>query len=185
MAEAGWHPKREARRFEPPPWERDRFDELERARQEREAETAAGTPVETGADSRVTAPPLDSVARAAEPVRAGPVEAPRGEPQPRKGTAEAREGAPRVVPDAHVDAMLVQLKAEEPGVEAHGRTVSIFSAALMMFMGVCMLAWGGIAGALAKGQIAGAIGALIVFVMGGLFAGTGLWLGLRATRRED
>ena len=33
--------RREAKQFEPPPWEREQFEELERKRAEREAQQAA------------------------------------------------------------------------------------------------------------------------------------------------
>lgn len=156
---AGEPNRREAKRFEPPPWERDRFDAL----QQREAEV--DQPEESG-----SAP-----AAGAGPAEAGPAEA---EP------ASVVESTPDAASEAKVGTMLIQLSAEEPKIGHDVKTVGVFSAGVLMFVGLCMLVWGAILLLLARGNIGASVIALTVLFMGGLFGGVGLVLGLRVTRGQ-
>lgn len=156
---AGEPNRREAKRFEPPPWERDRFDAL----QQREAEV--DQPEESG-----SAP-----AAGAGPAEAGPAEA-----QP----ASVAESTPDAASEAKVGTMLIQLSAEEPKIGHHVKTVGVFSAGVLMFVGLCMLVWGAMLLLLARGNIGASAIALTVLFMGGLFGGVGLVLGLRVTRGQ-
>jgi hypothetical protein len=156
---AGESDRREAKRFEPPPWERDRFDAL----QQREAEV--DQPEESG-----SAP-----AAGAGPAEAGPAEA---EP------ASVVESTPDAASEAKVGTMLIQLSAEEPKIGHHVKTVGVFSAGLLMFVGLCMLVWGAMLLLVARGNIGASAIALTVLFMGGLFGGVGLVLGLRVTRGQ-
>lgn len=156
---AGEPNRREAKRFEPPPWERDQFDAL----QQREAEV--DQPEESG-----SAP-----AAGAGPAEAGPAEA---EP------ASVVESTQDAASEAKVGTMLIQLSAEEPKIGHHVKTVGVFSAGLLMFVGLCMLVWGAMLLLLARGNIGASAIALTVLFMGGLFGGVGLVLGLRVTRGQ-
>ncbi|MDP2299256.1 MAG: hypothetical protein U1E08_07335 [Coriobacteriia bacterium] len=93
------------RRFEPPPWEREAFERFEREREARQAEQqleaalrAAREPA-TDVAAESAAEDLPSPAAPAPPVEVTP------EP-----TAET---AP-VLPESRIDAMLVELRMEEP-----------------------------------------------------------------------
>ncbi len=142
MAEADWYPKREARQFEPPPWEREQFESLQERREE---------------DARI------------EPV----VQAPASAAKPEPG-----------VPQAQVDAMLARLRAEEPKVDEHLKSVTVFASVIAMIFGVSMLAWGLYAMMTARGHMASLVGAVIVIGMGLVFGLAGLWAGWRATNEQ-
>jgi hypothetical protein len=186
MAEAQWHPKREAKRFEPPPWEREQFESLRKTRDEQaeteppavearqEPEPASAEEGTEGAAAALAAE-LAAVRQEAEEHDAEP-EAP--------APKQAQRRAP-AVPDAHVDAMLIQLGAEEPKVDEHLKVVGVFGSAVAMFFGVCMLFWGLFALMTTRGSFAGVVGALIVLGMGAVFGGLGLWFGWRVTNRGE
>ncbi len=155
MADANWYPKREAKRFEPPPWEREQFEAMQRRRVEEEQ------------------------ASAEEPA---PEEEPAGL-EPAEPAQEAAE-APRGVSEAELDAMLAQLQAEEPRAEEHLKAVGLFAAAIAAIVGVSMLAWGSYMLMTAQGRLAAVVGALILLAMGSVLGLTGLWVGRNATSRQ-
>jgi hypothetical protein len=161
---AGESDRREAKRFEPPPWERDQFDAL----QEREAEV--DQPEEPG-----SAPAAGAGEAETGPAETGPAEA-----QP----APVIESTPDAASEAKVGTMLIQLSAEEPKIGHHAKMVGVFSAGVLMFVGLCMLVWGGLLLLLGRGNIGASVIALTVLLMGGLFGGAGLVLGVRVTRGQ-
>lgn len=161
MAEAHWHPKREARRFEPPPWEREQFEALQkRTDPAEESFPAEGERIALADEAEAMMPPVTPAAK--------PAPAPRMPP----------------VHEARVEAMLIQLGAEEPRVDQHLRIVGTLSSALAMFFGLCMFVWGALAFAKSRGEIAAVVGAMIVLGMGLVFGIMGLWFGIRVTRGQ-
>jgi uncharacterized membrane protein len=176
MADAGWYPKREARQFEPPPWEREQFEELERQRQARQpaeapepAEAAAPEPAQVAAE-----PVAVTAAGGPEPTAA----------MPAGGPGEAAE-APEGPSDERVQAMLLQLAAEEPTVRADVKVVGTGASIALMLVGVSMLAFAFVGFLRTRGSAQGAIGSLILLVIGVMIAVVGVWLGMRVTKRED
>jgi hypothetical protein len=179
--DANWYPKREARKFEPPPWERAQFDELQQ--RQAEAEEAARVAEAAAAD---TAPedvaagilPAETSVEAAVPAMT--------EPAGQQVAASAPKAAPKPlpIPEAQVDAMLLQLGSDEPKVDEHLKIVGVFSSAIAMLIGVSLFAWGVYAMITASGTIAGAVGAMIVLGMGLVIGLTGFWLGWRVTNRQ-
>ncbi len=153
--------RREARRFEPPPWERDRFEEL--AGRDREQErTAQDLP------AAEEAPPTGEREDAASPER-------RAEPAP----------VGEKPPSAELDAMLLALKAEEPEALEGAWKVGLAAAVFMATLGLMLVVWGAVALARAGGAgAAGVMGSAIMTVMGALFAALGVWLGVRSLRQR-
>lgn len=174
-AQANWHPKREARKFEPPPWEREQFEALEQRRAE---DSPPAEQPEPGPGEARTPPVTEEASAAPEPVSA---ETPAEEPEQRGRLT----GNALPIPEAQVDTMLIQLSAEEPKVDRHLKSVGLFASAIVMLLGVSLLAQGVIAMLKARGTFAGMIGALIVAGFGAFLGGMGLWFGMRVTRQGD
>ncbi|HEY3317680.1 MAG TPA: hypothetical protein VGK50_04595 [Coriobacteriia bacterium] len=170
MAEADWYPKREARQFEPPPWEREQFESL----QERFEEDARIEP------EQVPAEPERAPAEEPEESSGDEATAPAPSPQAKPERAEPAPG----VPQAELDAMLARLRAEEPKVDEHLKSVTVFASVIAMILGVSMLVWGLYATMTARGHMASLVGAVIVIGMGLVFGLAGLWAGWRATNEQ-
>ncbi|HET6497879.1 MAG TPA: hypothetical protein VFH17_02340 [Coriobacteriia bacterium] len=152
--------RREPRRFVPPPWERERFERLERERH-------AASP-----DEREDRPDPAEAVRAAIP-------APSATGAPESGSVS--EG-----PDsAQVDAMLAALRAEEPaGVRDAGKVALIVSG-FVGVLGIMLVIWGMVALARsAGGGPAGIVGALVMSMMGGVLAALATWLGARGLKQR-
>lgn len=154
--------RREARRFEPPPWEKGQFEELERRRAEEHADLELD---EALAD-------LDS--RPLEPEEAGD-QAPLDD-APRNVQA-AGGSAPSGPDDAAVAAMLAQLAAEEPGGERSYWKAGVAVAVLLGALGFVLVVWGiaGMLSARRSGQV-GLAGGTGLIVIGGLFIGACVWV---------
>jgi len=124
------------RRFEPPPWEREAFERFEREQAERRAaeELEAALAVMRDQAEPSAAEDLgeeesrDRPAAVESPLTA---EAPGpGRPAPDDGLAPA---PPAPVPDARVEAMLVELRIEEPRVE---RADPVLINSIVAFLGL-------------------------------------------------
>jgi hypothetical protein len=171
MTEADWYPKREARQFEPPPWERDQFEALQ---QRREQDAPAAAPEQPAGEEQ---PSPEAASESEELVIVpGPELAPR---------LKVEKAKPAAVPDAEVDAMLAALQAQEPAVDEHLKPVTVFASAIAMLLGVSMFAWGLFAMMRSQKTMVTMIGALIVLGMGVVFGATGFWAGWRATNKQE
>lgn len=171
MTEADWYPKREARQFEVPPWERDQFEALQKRREE-DAPQAPEQPIAEEQQSSPTA--------ASETEELLIVPGPKAAPQP-----AVQKAKPAAVPDAEVDAMLAALQAQEPTVDEHLKPVTVFASAIAMLLGVSMFAWGLFALMRAQKTMVSVIGAFIVLGMGVVFGATGFLAGWRATNKQE
>jgi hypothetical protein len=174
--------KREARRFEPPPWERARFEELEKRRREEAREAERQRVEQEQGPERTSEPPELTQEELAALAAAKATVASREKRQPK--ASESDNDPPLPVPQAHVDLMLMQLAAEEPSVEEHVKPIGLFAAGIMMVIGVSMSAWGVYGMVRAQGQPMGLIGTSVVLMLGVATAAAAAWLGWRVTNRR-
>jgi hypothetical protein len=156
--------RREAKRFEPPPWEQDKFDELARQRAEQEAQAAQAAEAARAA--------VEADATAAEEEAPGPAVAdePVAKPQ---------------LEDASVEQMLAELAAEEPNAaSAYWKTNVIVGGALVVF-GSVFLIWGlaALVGARGSGAI-GALGGSVVLLFGAGFVFGGMYVVVKNLRQR-
>jgi len=192
--------RRTAKPFEPPPWEKERFEELARER-ERAAEGAAAASAAAAAEMAAAEAGVaehDAAEDQDEPSGAGAAQA--GAPSVTAGAAvaaedlrvetmrEARESeAPGETPlsEARFDTMLMMLKAEEPDSVSEIWKVGIAAGAFLVMMGLVLVVWAGVALArtLESGPTA-YLGAGIMGLTGSAFVALGAWLVLRSLRKQ-
>jgi len=148
---------RTPRRFEPPPWERDQFEEL---RRRRESERPAPGPEAGDALAQ-------GVVAAAQPAASGA-----------DGEAEALP--------AEVDVMMMELVAQEPDAVGPFRMAGLILAAIVGIVGIGTVI-AGVVGLVMQGGRGGAMGALaasIVIAFGLLLVAGGGWLTVLALRQR-
>lgn len=169
--------KREAGQFEPPPWEREQFEELQRRRQEQDrleqASEHVAAPVE---QTPIVEPQPNMAAREDE---ASPEEVVSKEPQTESPPRET--GAD----DKMMAAMLLQLQAEEPARnEALWKIGIVFSIGAIA-IGLVLLVWGFVA-MVRTGSLGatGVVGSTILMAFGGLFVGLGIWTAVRSLKQR-
>jgi len=170
--------RREPKEFEPPPWERDAFDERSRAmaaeQQAAQAEAAAA------AEEQETA----SIAEpAGENATHHAVEAASAN----DGDAAEPEAATPKVSEAQVTEMMAGLRAEEPtSMQSYG-AIAIALSVFTGLLGVVMLVWAMAmfvsAGARGTGRV-GIVSGSIVAIFGALFIGLSMWVAVRTLRQR-
>jgi hypothetical protein len=177
-------PRREARPFEPPPWERDQFERHKREQAEREAAAEA---------ARAAVLVEQEAARSAEQA-AGPAAGAKPSSIPDQGEAKAASGGQEArpatpAPKAEVDekqvaAMLVGLRAEEP-VELEGAwVVNLAAGGVVALIGFASAIWG-VTALTKKGlPAAGTLGGLVLLGFGLGFLGIGGWLVFKVLRQR-
>jgi hypothetical protein len=155
-------PRREGKKaFEPPPWERDQFEELARRREAEQVVTAAPAGETTAA--------TEGVAGASQP------EAPAPSIASRKSLEE----------DPRVQAMMVGLKKEEASNRMDPWRVVVSAGVVLASVGGVLVVWGAFAMAAARGSGAmGLLGGGVLVVFGCVFFGVGLWIALRILRQR-
>ncbi len=144
------------RAFEPPPWEREQFEELAKRRAAAEQTTTPREPA--GSDeTRDDEPPA-----AATSIGRVPVAAPD---------------------DKATDAMLLQLSGEERTALIPVRRAGSAAALALGLVGAMVLVFGLVLAwrSRAAGPV-GIVGGVTVLVMGAFIAGAGAWLWVRASR---
>lgn len=163
-------PRREARRFEPPPWEKDLFEQREREKAEAEAEAELEQQArEAAAETTVAAEEVPPQAEVS------PVET-----EPEKPEKPAPKGE---LDQKQVELMLFELRAEEPDPLARTWVANIVAGAVLVLIGLSVGAWG--AAALAKHLGAtGTLGGMVMVVFGLAFVGIGGWLVLKGLRQR-
>lgn len=161
--------RRESKRFEPPPWEQEAFEELQKKRAENSAEPSVEQPVPASE-------PVEVVQReeVAMPIPVPPpvTKAPETEPA-------------KVVPDAKVLEMLALLAEEEPRETGALWKVAIAAALMLFCLGVVMVIWGmaAIVGSRSSGAT-GVTGGSILLMFGAGFIGAAAWLVVRTLRQR-
>ena len=200
--------KREAKRFEPPPWERDQFEELARQRAEQEAQEAEQAKLAAEAQAAIDAAAAAQAARSAtaeealasdaagaqapSAAAAGAVTAPEAVAQsavPASADAEAATSAPQpAVPgpaEEHVNVMLAGLAAEEPpAATAFWRTSVTIGAAVVVFGATFLIL--GIATLLrtARTGIVGLLGGSVLLIFGAGFVAGGVYVVIKNLRQQ-
>jgi len=158
-----FHPtkRREPRRFEPPPWERDSFEELAKRRAEDEVEKAQ-EPQEAPVAER------DDELEAAL--------ADLAQPDPVEPKAELDERA--------VGAMLAELKIEETDEVSGVWKISVAVALVCVVIGSVLIVWGMAAIRAGAGETVGVMMTVILLVFGAGFVFGGLYVAARTLRKR-
>jgi hypothetical protein len=178
-------PRREPSRFEPPPWEKEQFDQLSQERREREeaarlAEEAARAAESAARPSAAGASGGDGQALG---VTAG---SPGGAAQPpRANGAVAVDDAP--VDPAQMEEMFQELSAEEGdglGIAAERLRLGVGIALLVLGVLLALVSMRLLASSFQTGGPAVLVGSSIMGFMGVALAGAGLYLAVRSLRER-
>jgi hypothetical protein len=174
--------RRDKKAFEPPPWEADRFEQLKREREQRDAEERAsqGAPEEEV--------PAQGGSSAERPVSPESPMVPVAVAQQEAGSAPEVQGETEskpALPDGF-EAMLVQLSVEEPTVTSSVWRLGVAGAAVLAVIGFPLSIWGvfGLvkAGQLEAGQAA-ALGGAVMLTFGLGFIAAGVFMAVRSLRQ--
>jgi len=163
--------RRTPKPFEPPPWERDQFDELAR----RKAEEAARLEAAAAAER-------EAVQAAAAALTAS--EEPAAVPEEGVVTAEqdaAAAGKP-AVDQVKLDAMLLELSGQEPSAVREVHRAGAIAAWVLAAFGSVMLGLGIVL--LVRGGQQALAGSGIIAAVGLFVIGFAIWLGYRASRGQ-
>jgi hypothetical protein len=171
--------RREAKRFEPPPWEREQFEELARKRAEEEADRAQE------AEREVAPTKPGGLDAAAGPEQAaGPEtgETTESEPAEDRAGSDARAGG---VEDARLNEMLADLAIEEIPSARGVWKVSVAVGGIMVAFGAVFLFWG-IAALVAvkKTGAIGTFGGSVLLLFGIGFVSGGVYLVVKNLRQQ-
>jgi hypothetical protein len=163
---------RQPRSFEPPPWEREQFEELARQRAEREAIEAEAQRARDEADLR-------AAEAKARQTRDAPVSVAGAEGVQDAVSAAAPHGdQPPVAAEA--DVMLIGLAAEEPDPLRYVWLVWLAVAGLFALLGVGTLVLGAVGVARAQGSSVATAWSFVLVVAGLASLGGAVWLTVRA-----
>ena len=186
MADAGFDfrpvSRHEAKRFEPPPWEQDQFEELARKRAEAEVQADADAAAEVLTEDR-TAPALEQQAVS------GSAAAIEGEPDAAARQQEALVPSAAAEGDrldeARVTEMLAQLASEEPpAAKAFWKTSVVVGTGMVVF-GAVFLIWGVAAVVAArKTGAVGMFGGSVLMLFGAGFVFGGLYVVVKNLRQQ-
>jgi hypothetical protein len=175
--------RRESKPFEPPPWERDQFEELKRQREEQQAEdelaaalTGLGQPPRKRADAALTD-------------QEGADDGEVGQAEPDDGDGEQEGSRPEAkakeLPEGF-EAMMARLAFEEPR-EGQGMwKIGLVGAAILGFIGMPLTVWGVfglIRSAQADGEPVAAMGGAIMVLFGLGFVGLAAYMAMRNLRQ--
>ena len=160
---------RDSRTFEPPPWEREQFDEL---RRQRELEQAQRDPV--ARQGAAPQPQGTESERAAAP--------PRGDPA-QVGTP-ANPGTPPA--PTEVDLMMMRLSDQEPDVSAPLRLAGLVLAGIVAVVGLATViaGVGGMVLQAGRGGPMGTAAGFAVVAFGTLLMAGGGWLTIQTLRQR-
>lgn len=165
------------KQFEPPPWEREAFEELAQRRGEQEVADASAVAIST--DEHAPDRLADVLAAQPKTTTVAAVEASASRERPASSAA---------VDEAQVLEMLVGLKAQEPTQNRVLSTAGLAVAALCGVMGTISIVWALAAGfkaskATSNGDVA-AFGAVVLGLFGMLFIGLAGWLWFKVMRQR-
>jgi len=176
--------RREARQFEPPPWERDQFERHKREQAEREAAAeAARAQVLTEQDATRVA---QEAAESPEPTAgAGAGESSETGAIGSGGEVRVSEAAPQAeIDEKQVALMLLDLRAEEPPALEGAWVVNMAAGLIVALVGFASSIWGGVALSRRGLPVAGTLGGFILLAFGLGFLGLGGWLIFKALRQR-
>lgn len=168
--------RRDKPSFEPPPWERDRFEELAKRKQEPEA----------GAPSDEADVAAELVAQAAAPAEDSRVseEEQGSKTEPATGSAEGEAANPTLDPQ-HFEILMRGLRSEEPRPQEAYWKVSVAAGVFISFIGLMVTTWGFVTLVSSKkvGPSAVFIG-FVPLVLGVVFIAAGAWVVFRSLRQQ-
>jgi len=168
--------RRDKPSFEPPPWERDQFDDLARRRQESEpSEPAAEEGLDVSEVAGTSGEPAE--AEAVSPLPDADAEQP-------DGLVETADVKPELDPK-QVEMLMMGLRAEEPRADEAYWKVSVIAGAFSALIGLMVVTWGLVALAAPKGNAAGT-GLMVVMLLGvGIaFIAVGVWIVFKSLRQQ-
>jgi len=155
--------RRQRRQFEPPPWERDKFEEIARRRaedEEREAQRQAPRSEDAGPDR--------------------PVETAAVEPPARVAGVEPESGG---VDERKIAAMLIELSGEEGSATKPVTRAARYVAIAMIVLGGAMIVTAAVLGSRTSAA-QGHVGARMIALVGASVAGFAGWMWVRASREQ-
>jgi len=165
-------PRRERKDFEPPPWEKHLFDKLAKEQEQKQEQTQEPADV-------------------AEPATAAPaaimVDEPKAVVESTTTTGDELVEPPRLN-EAHVAAMLFELRAEEvPATRMYARA-TLVAGAILLLIGIVMVIWSFVMISVAlrrsdQGRSGVYVG-MTVLVFGAGFTGTGAWFVFKTLRQQ-
>lgn len=156
--------KRPPKQFEPPPWERPQFEELQKARRAEQD------------DAQIS----EEISRIAEPEAVPTAPTPQAVP-----TATTKPASGPKDEDPAVIEMLARLSAEEPPPSDAIWRVGLLSSLIVASLGVMMLVWGIIGLASTASQSpAGRMGGVILMTFGVGFIGLAAWMTDRSLKQR-
>jgi hypothetical protein len=176
--------RREARQFEPPPWEREQFEKQKREQAEREAAAEAARAkvlaqqeAEQAAEKPDDTLGIGAATAARETAGAGVV-----------GAAEAGKASPEAhkaeIDEKQVALMMLDLRAEEPPALEGVWVVNMTAGVIVMLVGFASTIWGATALARRGLPVAATLGGFILLAFGLGFLGLGGWLIFKALRQR-
>ncbi|MDR3687574.1 MAG: hypothetical protein P4L93_11520 [Coriobacteriia bacterium] len=176
--------RREARRFEPPPWERDQFEQ--RAREQAEREAAAEVARAEVLAQQEAARAAEQAAEPPEP-KSGAIAGESVEGEALQQGAELRTSAEAhtaELDEKQVALMMLDLRAEEPPALEGAWVVSMAAGLIVALIGFASAIWGGVALSKRGLPVAGTLGGFILLAFGLGFLGLGGWLVFQALRQQ-
>jgi len=170
-------PRREAKKaFEPPPWEKEQFDELA---QRKEAERVAAAALAAAAARPVQPETAQPAAAQPEAPASSVKQAAPAEQGPVASTGTAGGDDPRI------EAMMRRLKEEEPPFGQDIWKVEVGAGAVLAAIGTVFVVWGIVALAETRGAgVTGSLGGVVLIVFGLVFACVGVWMMYRTLRQR-
>lgn len=168
--------RREAKGFEPPPWEQEQFEELQRRR----AEERAAREAETESEPRAPAlAPTEQAQEARQEEGAGA----RAEEATTASAGSAEDGPQ--LDDKVAARMLAELSAEEPRANRGFWRIGLASSASVIVLGAVLMIWGivGLMRTMNSGPT-GVMGGLILIIMGVSFISMGAWTAYRSLQQR-
>jgi hypothetical protein len=163
--------RREKPTFEPPPWEKEQFEELSKRKQEAASESAANEAPESTAIHAVSENPAESSQPGLEAEDLGAAAAP------------SSDGGPRL-DEKQVELLMMGLRAEEPLPEREYQRVSMAAGVVSALIGVLITTWAVVGLSALKGNPAGWFFVLVLLIFGIGFMAGGGWLVFRALRQQ-
>jgi hypothetical protein len=153
-------PRREARRFEPPPWELEQFE----CRAREQAEREKVSPEAVGSEAA-----------------GNPGEGP-GDDTAEEASRDTESGTKAQIDEKQVAMMMLELRTEEPPTLTGVWMVILGAGVVVAFVGVVVAIWGVLA--LVRLGRTGALGGMVLLVFGLTFAGIGGGLIYKALRQR-
>ncbi len=171
--------RREKPSFEPPPWERDQFEELARQKQAAEEAEAASVPVAQDAERE---PVAEQTLPQQVAAAAGDESAATGGSMAESEPAETAGGD---LDPKRVEMLMMGLRAEEPRPEEAYWKVTTAAGVVSTFIGLVVTTWGIIALAAPREPGAGAMMMVLMLLVFGIgFTVGGVWVVFNALRQR-